>query len=281
MKEKTILITGGTSGVGKATVEKLAIFGSKIVLLARNKEKAHQVVAEIKAKNSSANIDFIEGDLSSLQSIKKAADEFKSKYDSFDILINNAGGIFSDNKKTVDGFEWGFQVNHLAHFLLTNLLLDVLMKSEEPRIINLASEIHRMGKLNLADLNCQTSFGGWKQYGATKLMNVMFAKSLANKYGSKGLKSFSLHPGVVKTAFGANNSGLLAMFNKMPFLITPEKGAETSIYLATQKADKLMNGGYYKKCMVSYSSLESQDVDKQENLWQISYKLLKDKGLMA
>jgi retinol dehydrogenase 12 len=280
LKNKVIVITGGTSGVGKATVEKLSSFGSHVILIARNISKAQKVVEEIKKNFSDAKIDVIEGDLSSLQSISKAAEHIKSRYANVDVLINNAGGVFSKKEMTEDGFEWAFQINHLAHFLLTNLLLESLLKSEEPRVINLSSEAHRIGSINFVNLNCEKKFRTWRQYGATKLMNILFAKGLANRFADKGLSAFSVHPGVVKTEFGANNRGFLGYFNKMPFLITPEKGAETSIYLATQDIKKLNNGGYYKKSMISYSSLESQDIEVQNHLWEISVKLLHEKGFI-
>jgi NAD(P)-dependent dehydrogenase (short-subunit alcohol dehydrogenase family) len=276
MKNKIALLTGGTSGIGKATLEKLISFGTTVILLVRNLKKANLIKAEVLKNYPNGIIEIFEGDLVSLKSIKSASEAIKAKFTVIDILINNAGGVFSEFEKTEDGFEMGFQVNHLAHFLLTNLLLDNLLRSNNPRVINLSSEAHRIGKLDLENLNAEKKFGTWKQYGATKLMNILFTKSLANKYTSKGLSAFSVHPGVVKSSFGANNGGFLKYFNKMPFLISPEKGAETSVYLATQDISKLKNGAYYKRSQIAYSSLESQDIDAQNKLWDISKKYLKD-----
>jgi NAD(P)-dependent dehydrogenase (short-subunit alcohol dehydrogenase family) len=280
VKNKIIVITGGTSGVGKATVVKLASFGSKVVILARNKNKAELVLKEIKKSIPDAQLDFVETNLSSLKSVAKAAEQILLKYKTIDVLINNAGGVFSEKEITEDGFETAFQVNHLSHFLLTQLLLPSLLSSPQSRVINLSSEAHRIGSIDFSNLNGEKKFSTWKQYGATKLMNVIHAKGLANRYSDKGLMAFSLHPGVVRTEFGSNNGGLLGYFNKMPFLITPEKGAETSIYLASQEAFKLQNGGYYKKSMIAYSSLQSQDLDIQEELWNVSMELLKSKGYL-
>jgi NAD(P)-dependent dehydrogenase (short-subunit alcohol dehydrogenase family) len=278
VNKKTIVITGGTSGIGQATLEKLTTFGSNLVVLVRNTQKAEQIKSEILKAFPKGKIEIIECDLASLQSVKNAAEKVNAKYPVIDVLINNAGGVFSKFEKTVDGFEYGFQINHLGHFLLSNLLIENLKASNDPRIICVSSEAHRIGKINFANLNCEKKFSTWGQYGATKLMNILFVKAIANKFDK--IKAFALHPGVVKTGFGANNGGFLKYFNKMPFLITPEKGAETSIYLATQDIGKLNNGGYYKKCQIAYSSLESQDVDAQNKLWEISYKLLKDKSLL-
>ena len=276
MNNKIAIITGGTSGIGKATAEKLVTFGTTVVFLARDVQKAELVKRDILKTFPNGRIDIFEGDLKDLKSIKTAGEALKAKYPIIDILINNAGGVFSEFERTVDGFEVGFQVNHLGHFLLTQILLENLLKSPDSRIINLSSEAHRIGKFSVSNLNAEKKFSTWKQYGAAKLMNILFTKALANKYGEQGLMSFAVHPGVVKSGFGANNSGFLKYFNKMPFLITPEKGAETSIYLATQSKEKLSNGGYYKRCQISYSSLESQDVVSQNQLWDISMKMIKD-----
>ncbi len=280
MKTKTILITGGTSGVGKATVEKLASFGSHIILLVRNRAKAKSVIETITKNFVDARIDIIEGDLSSLKSIASAANEIKVKHPVIDVLINNAGGVFSKKEMTEDGFEWAYQVNYLSHFLLTNLIIENLLKSDDPRVINISSEAHRIGSINFDNLNCEVKFGAWKQYGTTKLMNILFSKGLTNRFSSMGLYSFALHPGVVKTEFGANNKSFLRYFNKMPFLISAEKGAETSVYLATQDIKKLNNGGYYKKSVISYSSLDSQDIEVQQQLWDVSLKQLEEKGFI-
>ena len=276
MNNKIAIITGGTSGIGKATAEKLVTFGTTVVFLARDVQKAELVKRDILKTFPNGRIDIFEGDLKDLKSIKTAGEALKAKYPIIDILINNAGGVFSEFERTVDGFEVGFQVNHLGHFLLTQILLENLLKSPDSRIINLSSEAHRIGKFSVSNLNAEKKFSTWKQYGAAKLMNILFTKALANKNGEQGLMSFAVHPGVVKSGFGANNSGFLKYFNKMPFLITPEKGAETSIYLATQSKEKLSNGGYYKRCQISYSSLESQDVVSQNQLWDISMKMIKD-----
>jgi NAD(P)-dependent dehydrogenase (short-subunit alcohol dehydrogenase family) len=276
LKNKIVLITGGTSGVGKATALKLSALGAKVVLIARDKARAMETIGEIKSKISGADPGFIPGDLSSLQSIRTAAETFIAEYPRLDVLINNAGGVFDKFQKTKDGFEWAFQVNYLGHFLLTRLLIKKLEQSEDPRIINLSSEAHRMGKIDFDNLNCEKSFGTWPQYGATKLMNVLFTKELKNRY--KNISSFSLHPGVVRTGFGANNTGLLRFFSSLPFLLTPEQGAETSVYLATTPRAALKNGEYYKKSKVTPSSAITYQKETAARLWEISEQMLHDKG---
>jgi NAD(P)-dependent dehydrogenase (short-subunit alcohol dehydrogenase family) len=275
LNNKIAVITGGTSGIGKATVEKLVTFGTAVIMLARDEEKAQLLKKEILKTFPNGKIGILRADLTDLKTVKTAVESIKLKYPKIDILINNAGGVYSTLEKTIDGFEMGFQVNHLAHFLISNLLLENLLKSDDARIINLSSEAHRMGEFNVGNLNAEKKFSTWKQYGATKLMNVLFTKALANRFGEKDLMAFAVHPGVVKSGFGANNTGFLKYFNKMPFLITPEKGAETSVYLATQQKEKLSNGGYYKRCQISYSSLESQNMVSQSQLWDISMRYIK------
>lgn len=276
MKTKTVLITGATSGVGFATAKALAQKGFTTVLLARNEEKVNKTVALLKKIAPNATIDFVLGDLSDLESIKVAAKDFKERYQELDVLVNNAGGIFDSYQKTKDGFEWGFQVNHLGHYYLTNLLKKELLNASEPRVINLSSEAHKMGKFDIENLNCEKKFSGWAQYGSTKLMNILFTKGLVKNF--ENINAYAVHPGVVKTGFGSNNGGLLKYFSWMPFLITPEQGAETSVHLATAAISELKNGYYYKKSKPAAIAKNGMDNNFRDQLWDASKKLLKSKG---
>jgi retinol dehydrogenase 12 len=276
MKSKIALITGATSGVGFASAKALASQGFKIVILARNQEKAVKTVSLLRKLSPAAHIDFVMGDLSDLSSIKSAAIDFKAKYQTLDVLINNAGGIFNTFEKTKDGFEWGFQVNHLGHFYLTHLLRKELLSSDEPRVINLSSEAHKMGKFDIENLNCEKKFSGWGQYGSTKLMNILFTKGLVKNF--EKINAYAVHPGVVKTGFGSNNGGLLKYFSWMPFLITAEQGAETSVHLATAPIAKLKNGYYYKKSVPASIAKSGIDPNYRDQLWDASLALLSEKG---
>ncbi len=271
---QTVLITGGTSGIGKATVAALLRQNFKIILIARNKTKALEVVSELKGAN---NIEILAADLASLKSIKLLVEQLKSLQQFPDIIINNAGGIFSQQNFTEDNFEWGFQVNHLAHFYLNASLLPYL--KEGSRIINLSSEAHKIGSIDFQNLNTEKRFNTWQQYGATKLMNLLFTKALHHKFAQKGIYSFAVHPGVVRSSFGANNGGLLRFFNKMPFIISPEKGAETTAFLATNNLENLRSGEYYKKSKIAKSSKESLNLSLALKLWDISIAMLNEKGL--
>ncbi len=278
MKDKTILITGATNGIGKATALKLATFGSKIVMLSRNIQKSKEVEMESKIHFPNANFEHVQMDLTDLSSVKKAAEHILITYPTIDVLINNAGGIFTDKEKTKDGFEMGLQVNHLAHFLLIKLLLPRILENKNtPRIINVSSDLHKFAKINLKDPNLDLKFSSWTQYGNTKLMNILSSKILSQKYAEQGLHTYSLHPGVVRTSFGANNSGFWGVFNKLPFMISPEEAAKTLVYLATQDTIKLKNGGYYKKSALASSSNASTDTILAKDVWTMSEELLAKK----
>ncbi len=272
---KTIIITGATSGIGRATAKKLSEQGNEIILIARDLNKGQTVAKEIQ---SVGKIQVFVGDLASLKSIHNVSNEILDAGITPDILINNAGGIFNNKIFTEDGFEWGFQINHLAHFYLTKRLLPEILKKPEAKIINLSSEAHKFGKIDFENLNGEKSFSGMRQYGATKLMNLLFTKSLHEKLKVSGINSYAVHPGVVRTGFGSNNTGILALFNKMPFILTPDKGAETSIFLATEKVEKLESGAYYKKSKVTPTTGQSLDLKIAEQLWNISEELLEAKG---
>lgn len=276
---KYVLITGGTSGIGEATATALAKQGFYITLMARNIEKAQSYVSRIKERSNNNNISILKGDLASLSSIENAAAEYTNQIGKLDILINNAGGIFNQYEKTTDDLEWGFQVNYLSHFLLTNRLLPLLRQSSDARIIHLSSEAHRIGKIDFANLNCEKSFGGWRQYGATKLMNILFSNELHHRFNTEGIASFSLHPGVVRTNFGKNNSGILQFFSLMPFIKTPEEGASTSIFLATQPTTiRKFSGNYLKDSKLAIPIKTATDKVVQQQLWEASVRILKEKG---
>jgi NAD(P)-dependent dehydrogenase (short-subunit alcohol dehydrogenase family) len=279
MQDKTILITGATNGIGKATALKLATFGSTIVMLSRNIEKSKEVESESKKSFPNAKFIHIFMDLTDFISVKKAAEEVLARFPTIDILINNAGGIFSKKEKTKDGFEMGLQVNHLAHFLLIKLLLSRILENKNfPRIINVSSDLHKMAKIDLNDMNLDQRFSAWTQYGNAKLMNILSSKVLSKRHATDGLQTYSLHPGVVRTGFGSNNTGFWGVFNKLPFMMSPEDAAKTPVYLASQDKNKLKNGGYYKKSKLAASSNAGVNYELAEDVWAKSEELLAGKG---
>lgn len=269
---KILVITGGTSGIGEVTVDHLAKSGWKVVLLARNEEKAKKVITQINQEK----ISFIHCDLNDLSSVRNAADRVKEQLDRIDVLMNNAGGILQRRYLTKDGFEMSFQVNHLGHFLLTYLLMDLLMKSRS-RVINISSEAHHAGNLNFNDLMWKKRrYSGFKAYGDGKLCNIYFSRELHRRYNSDGITSFSVHPGVVDTNFGSGSTGIINVALKLFkfFMISPEKGAETQIFLSTQENVERYSGKYFEKRKIKSTSDIARDDEKAQRLWEISEKLV-------
>lgn len=280
LQGKTVLVTGATSGIGKQTALELAQMGATVILVARDPQKGQAVLEEIRTKTGNANVDLLLADLSSQASIRKLAAEFKGKYQQLHVLVNNAGGFYSTRKMTVDGLEYTFAFNHLAYFLLTNLLLDVLKASAPARIVNVSSGAQGMAKMNFDDLQGEKRYSGQGAYNQSKLANVLFTYALAHRLEGTGVTANVLHPGVVRTNFGRENPPLLfrILFPLIePFMLTPEKGAETSLYLATSPEVEGVTGKYFAAKKVMRSNPVSYDEAAQEKLWQVSEELTRAK----
>lgn len=273
-----LAITGPTSGIGAVTLQELCTDFDQIFLLARNKEKADQLISTL-PKNQQGKVMFINLDLSDMNSVKNAANTLSKKTEHLDVLINNAGGIFPKKEITKDGFELTLSANHLGHFLLTNLLMPVLLNSGSPKVINVSSEAHRAAKVDFSNLNYQHGrYSSFKPYANVKLFNILFTKSLVEKYGEKGLTSYSLHPGVVNTNFAKEADGIFKIFWKLakPFMITPKEGAQTTIFLAKAKIPQKQNGFYFKKKKPLVPSGLARSGDLRDKLWEISEKMLEE-----
>ena len=271
----TTVITGATSGIGKVTALELAKKGHAIYMLVRNTAKGEQVKQEITSASGNKNIYVVECDTSDLQSVRNAAAELTGKLIAINILINNAGSAFVEKQFTEDGFEMTFAVNHLGHFLLTESLMPLLKKGQA-RIINVSSEAHRSAKPNFDDLKWEiTPYTAMKAYGVSKLYNIYFTKSLAEKYKQDGIVSYALHPGVVNTNIWDGLKGFAKLFVGLLklFMITPEKGAETTIYLATELRLEPNSGLYFKKCKVTKAAPITENGAARQKLWEISEKL--------
>jgi NAD(P)-dependent dehydrogenase (short-subunit alcohol dehydrogenase family) len=275
---RNIAITGPTSGIGKESVKGLVSSFDKIYLLARSEAKTKSLIDTFSEKDRSKFF-FIHLDLADMDSVKLAAHTLREKVISLDVLINNAGGIFGEKIITKDGFELTFSANHLGHFLLTELLLPALLKSGNSRIINVSSEAHRTAKVNFEDLQYrQKSYNSFIAYSNAKLFNILFTKSLVEKYGDKGLESFCLHPGVVKTNFAKENAGIFGLFWILgsPFMINPAQGARTSIFLAKTNSKELTSGAYFKKSKSVKPSTAANSKRMREILWQKSEEMVKN-----
>lgn len=276
MDGKVVLITGATNGIGKVTALELAKKGARVVIVGRNAAKTEATAGEMRSASGDAQVDFFVADLSSQAEVRRLAEEFQHKYPRLDVLINNAGMYFAQRGETVDGFERTFALNHLAYFLLTNLLLDTLKASAPARIVNVSSAAHNTGPLNFDDLqNREYGMAGYRAYGQSKLANLLFTYELARRLRGTGVTANALHPGAVNTGFGKNNRGLvkLAMGLVSRFELSPEKGAQTSIYLASSPEVEGVSGQYFDQCKPVRSSPASYDEEAQKRLWEISAQM--------
>jgi NAD(P)-dependent dehydrogenase (short-subunit alcohol dehydrogenase family) len=272
---KVCMVTGATAGIGVVTARALAQEGAKVIVVGRNKEKSASTVAQIKKQTGNPDVQYMLADLSIQKEVRKLAEDFKSKFTQLDILVNNAGAAFDKHFETADGLEMTFALNHLSYFLLTNLLLDTIKASVPSRIINVSSAAHKGAKINFDDLQGKKKYGAMRAYGQSKLANILFTYELARKLEGSGVTSNALHPGFVASSFGSNMSGafrLLIRFFQL-FALSSEKGAETSIYLATSLDVANTTGKYFVKKKEVSTSVVSYDNKVAEKLWKVSEEL--------
>ncbi len=271
MSGRVCLVTGATSGIGRATTLALARRGPALVLLCRDRDRGEAVAAAARAAGA-AKVDLLFADLSRQSEVRRAAAEFLASGRPLHVLINNAGVVNVQRTTTADGLETTFAVNHLAYFLFTNLLLDRLRASAPARIVNVASDAHKFGPLNFDDLQNEKSYSVMRVYGQSKLANILFTAELARRLEGSGVTANSLHPGAVSTGLGTNNGswarGLIALLR--PFFRTPDRGAETSVYLATSPAVEGVSGRYFANCREKPPSAAAQDMDSARRLWTAS-----------
>jgi NAD(P)-dependent dehydrogenase (short-subunit alcohol dehydrogenase family) len=276
MEGKVALITGGTSGIGKAAAKALAAMGAEIVVTGRNKERGEEAVAEIRRASDSEKVSLMLADLAVQAEVRRLANDFRERHDRLDVLVNNAGLIQSRRTETPDGIELTLAVNHLAPFLLTSLLLNLLKSSAPSRIITVSSEARRGAKIDFDDLQSERRYRGFPVYGMTKKANILFTYELADRLEGTGVVANCLHPGGVNTNFGNNNrsSGILLFRAFKPFMRTPDQGADTLIYLASSPEAGEMNGKYLKDRR-EVSPAEPRNERAQKRLWEVSSALTK------
>jgi NAD(P)-dependent dehydrogenase (short-subunit alcohol dehydrogenase family) len=270
IKNKICLVTGATSGIGQQTAFQLSRLGAQVVITYRDILKARETEKWI-ASETGVNIKTFYCDLSSFDSIRNFVKEFKANYGQVDVLINNAGIWEKENKLSRDGIELIFATNHLGPFLLTNLLLDIMGKNGPARIVNVSSGSHKNATINFDDIELKKQFNGYKAYGQSKLANLLFTKLLSEKLRHDNVTVNCLHPGVVSTDI-FNNLGKIAVGILKPFMLTPEKGARTSVYLATSDEVSHINGAYFSRKKVVNSSKISNDIKIAQKLWDLSMK---------
>ena len=277
-QEKIMIVTGSTGGIGLTTACELAATGARVVLVGRSEARLADAVALITQQTPDAQLDTIQADLSSQAEVCAVADTIKQRYDHIDVLINNAGAYYTTHQLSVDGIEMTWALNHMAPFLLTTQLLDLLRASAPARIITVASAAHQGATIDFDDLEGKKRFSGWKAYGQSKLANIMFTYELANRLLESDVTANCLHPGFVATGFAQNNAGWFAKFFAVMqryMAITPEQGAETSIFLARSDRVVTTTGRYFDKCKPVPSSKVSYDVTTQRRLWQLSQNMVK------
>ncbi len=275
MRGKICLITGANSGLGKATASELAKMGSTVIMVCRNEGKGEAAMSQIKKESRNDLIDLLIADLSSTQSVRQAADEFRKRYSNLHVLINNAGLFNIRRYVTAEGYERTFAVNYLSTFLLTNLLLERLKVSAPSRVVNVSSVAHYGGHINFGDLQGMRRYSGFTAYSQSKLAMILFTRELATKLQGTGVTAYSLHPGAVATNIGSRPAGPLGFVMKLSklFMASPEKGAETIVYLASSPDVEGASGEYFEKKKVRRSSEESYDLEQAGKLWKVSRQL--------
>jgi NAD(P)-dependent dehydrogenase (short-subunit alcohol dehydrogenase family) len=282
MRGKVCLVTGASSGLGKATASFLAKMGATVVMICRNRARGEAVQTEIKEASGNALVDLIIADLSDLSQVRRAASLFMQKYSQLHVLINNAGGLKSKWEVTPDGLEYSFVTNYLAPFLLTELLLDTLKASAPARIINVSSAGHAMGKIDFADLQGARGYSPSKSYAQSKLAQIYSTYELADRLEGTGVTVNALHPGSISSNFSNELTGIVGFIGRLNSLVgaSAEKAAEATLYLATSPEVEGVNGKYFSKCKEAPSSKLSYDMMVRKRLWQMSEELIRPYALL-
>lgn len=275
MTGRCVLVTGGTGGIGLATAAGLVGLGARVGIVGRDPTRTETAAARL--RGSGGEVDIFVADLSSQQEVRRLAEEVLAAYPRLDVLVNNVGGYWATRHTTVDGLERTFAVNHLSSFLLTNLLLDRLRSSAPARVVTVSSGAQAMGSIDFEDLQGERDYSGQRAYNQSKLANVMFTYELARRLQGSGVTTNALHPGVVRTNFGREDSqGWMRVMLPLirPLLKSPERGATTSVYLASSPHVQGVTGRYFANSKPKTSSKASQDTTAAARLWDISASLV-------
>jgi retinol dehydrogenase 14 len=275
MDGRTVLVTGGTGGIGRATAVGLAALGARIAITGRDRGRAEAAAEEIRAPDGPP-VEVFVADMSAQAEVRRLADEVLAALPRLDVLVNNVGGFWNTRHVTADGLERHFALNHLAPFLLTHLLVDRLVASAPARVVTVSSDAQRMGRIDFDDLQGERSWSGQRAYNQSKLANVLFTYELARRLRGTGVTANVLHPGVVRTGFGAEDPGriqrLITPF--MRFWRSPEQGARTPVYLASSPEVEGVTGRFFRDCKPGRSSKRSYDQADALRLWEVSAELV-------
>ena len=275
LEGKVFLVTGATDGIGKAAAHEFARRGAVLVLVGRSREKGERVVQEIRARSGNEHVELLLGDMSRMADVRAVAEAFRARHDRLDVLVNNAGALFMDYQTSADGLEMTFALNHMAGFVLTRALLDLLRATPGSRVVSTSSGAHWTGKMELETLAKRKGKAGLQAYADSKLATILFTRELARRLGPQSTAS-CFHPGFVQTGFGANNRGSMAWLIKAlasMFASTPEEGAETLVWAATSAEAAEHGGAYFQACKRRRTARLAQDDGLARSLWELSEEL--------
>jgi len=277
MSGQTALVTGATGGIGLATAVALAGLGARVGVVGRDEKRTAAAVQAVLAVPGSGGADGFLADFSDQREVRALAAEVLAAYPRLDVLVNNAGGYWSDRHVSADGLEWTFAVNHLAPFLLTSLLEERLRESAPARIVTVASDAHRAGRIEFDDLQAERGYAGMRAYAQSKLANILFTRELARRLSGSGVAAYSVHPGTVRTGFAREDAGrLFGLVLRAGALLmkSPEQGAQTSVYAASSPELVGRTGEYLAKSRVAKPSARAQDDVAAARLWSVSEALV-------
>jgi NAD(P)-dependent dehydrogenase (short-subunit alcohol dehydrogenase family) len=275
MQGKVCVITGATSGIGLVAAERLAAMGARLVLVARDRARGEATLARLRAKAPQAQARIVYGDLSRLAEMSRVATEIAEAEPRIDVLINNAGAMFLERGVTADGLERTFALNHMSYFVLSNLLKDRLLAAKPARFVNTASGAHKGETLDFSDLQSEHHYRGLRVYGRSKLANILFTREMARRLAGSGVTANCLHPGFVATRIGDNNGPVFraGLGIAKHFALSPEKGAETIVYLASSPEVAAVSGGYFTQRRPATPSAAARDDAAALRLWEVSARI--------
>lgn len=275
LEDKVILITGGTGGIGKAAATQLARRGATLVLVGRDPEKGARAAGELRSTTGNDRVEHLRADLSRMSDVRRVAAEFRARHRRLDVLVNNAGAMFGDWRLSADGVEMTFALNHVAHFLLTELLLDLLKSTPGARVVSTSGIVHWMAKLDLGSIAKRDGRAGFAAYCDSKLATILFTRELARRAGAHGVIASCLHPGWVRTDFGKDAGGTMALARLLApvFAHTPARGADTLVWLATSSDAAKHNGEYFCDRRIARTSKLARDPALAERLWRLTERL--------
>ena len=278
MAGKVVLITGGTGGIGKATAIGLAAIGARVGITGRDLARAEQAAADIRSASENPAVDAFAADMTSQAEVRRLAAAVLDAYPRLHVLVNNVGAFWAHRHPTVDGLERTFALNHLAPFLLTNLLLDRLKASAPARVVTVSSGAQSMGRIDFDDLQGALNYSGQRAYNQSKLANIMFTNELARRLDGAGVTATSVHPGVVRTNFGAEDQAwFFTIISRVvrPLLKTPAQGAQTPIYLASSPDMDGISGQFFVNRKPKTANKVAYDTNMTARLWRVSADLVK------